>query len=782
MVLDLAASPESLAAADAVLAAEEQTEDHHVTPQQVKTLRTEFEQHLRRDDGQANAALRNLWHNPAFQEAIIWQNRSVLQRLGWLQKQAIAQTNYRTRNTERLLANYLQRYCVKNDTIGFFGPVGWGKLGLDSFEQPIPTVSFHPGEALVTNRQVFFEQWSMDALAEKLSQQAELRPWLPPCPLPNFYLAGATLHLPAVAAWLRAGKFPPAVKSSFPLSAVQVRLLQLCDGNRPAKKIAAEILRDPQFNLTTEAEVYHVLEQFCDLGVLRWKFELPLELHPERTLRAHLERIDDLTLRHRALAALDELESAKHAVARAVGNPAQLDQDLAHLETTFTRLTNRPATRREGQFYAGRTLVYEDCRRDLTLTFGPELLHRLGPPLSLLLTSARWFTYQVAQTYREAFTGIYERLRQQQPETPVDLTSFLPEVLPLLADAHNPLLTKIVHELQQRWVAILFPPAQFPRLEPQRPFTYTAQDLLPRVQATFEAPHPGWTLARYQSPDVMLAAPSVEAMQQGNYQLVLGEIHLCNTIDNAYLFAQHPCPAELVNAYTRDLPQPVVTPVISAQWSSQRNSSVLGLAKDLRFAFETMPSNLSRAQIVTLGELIVERSDGQLRICTRDHRRAFDLIDFFGYSLSTQNIAFPAILPAALHTPRMTIDDLVVCRESWHFRPAELPFAQASTRADLLLAARRWASAYHLPRWVFVKAAREPKPFFVDLRSPIFLESFAKTIRQQMTETGAEPVMKISEMLPDFEHLWLNDTAGERYTSELRFVMLDGGQEPGILF
>ncbi len=56
---------------------------------------------------------------------------------------------------------------------------------------------------------------------------------------------------------VRSAGFPAdVVKSHIQLSPVQYRLLQLCDGKRPAKKIAREILRDSACHLTEETEIY----------------------------------------------------------------------------------------------------------------------------------------------------------------------------------------------------------------------------------------------------------------------------------------------------------------------------------------------------------------------------------------------------------------------------------------------------------------------------------------------------------------------------------------------
>src|SRR5689334_12423950 len=62
-----------------------------------------------------------------FQEAVIWQNRHAFETgvQPISREEGGPARNQRQRNHEELVANYVQRYCVKNDTIGFFGPVAW---------------------------------------------------------------------------------------------------------------------------------------------------------------------------------------------------------------------------------------------------------------------------------------------------------------------------------------------------------------------------------------------------------------------------------------------------------------------------------------------------------------------------------------------------------------------------------------------------------------------------------------------------------------------------------
>jgi len=133
------------------------------------------------------------------------------------------------------------------------------------------------------------------------------------------------------------------------------------------------------------------------------------------------------------------------------------------------------------------------------------------------------------------------------------------------------------------------------------------------------------------------------------------------------------------------------------------------------------------------------------------------------------------IIRRSSHTPRISIDRLVICRESWRFIPAELAFADCAGEADRFIGARRWAHIHGIPRYVFVKTPTEKKPFFVDFDSVIGVELFAKAIRRATASDMPEVSITITEMLPDPSQTWLLDREGQRYTCELRIVAVDGG-------
>ncbi|MGB9177753.1 MAG: lantibiotic dehydratase [Pyrinomonadaceae bacterium] len=693
-----------------------------------------------------------------FREAIAWQNRDALHgSIDGLLRMSPGSTSQRSsqRKRELLITNYLQRYCTKNDTIGFFGPVAWARFVPDG-----EAIAVRPGADLLATRSVYFEGWCLDVLAATLAADKALQPWLAPRRLPFVHLNGAMLHLP----FENPTRLPPGLAT----------VLHACDGQRAAREIACELVNNPSSTLKSEAEVYRLLEILHQRGVVSWTLEVPwtlefpYEKRLEGNLRRLLERIGDEGLRQRALGALAELETARDAVADAAGDDETLDYALAQLEETFKGLTRTSPTRAAGKTYAGRTLVYEDCRRDIEVELGPEMLQALAQPLAPLLTSARWFTSEVAAIYRTAFTEIYTELAAQSGSSTVEAVNFWLRAQPLLFEDKLRLVDTLVPSFQQRWAEVLCVPTG------ERRVAYSSEQLRSRALAAFDAPRPGWYYARYHSPDVMIAASSVEAIRRGDYQLVLGELHIgLNSVGGLCFLAQHPSPEEPFRALELDVPEPRLVPVTPKAMVTSRNYPVFISQKDFRLEFARDPSSVSRDRALPIGALVIDNTDAGLVVRTRDGHMQFDIMDAFADVLSGLATNSFKLLRPETHTPRITFDRLVVCRETWRFTPSEISFAHEKEEAERFVSARRWARERDMPRFVFAKVPSEIKPFYVDFDSPLLIEMFAKSVRQ-MEEVGlAASLISITEMIPRLDQAWLPDAEGQRYTSELRIIAVD---------
>lgn len=701
---------------------------------------------------ESSQAIRAIAADDRFREAVIWQNRQAY-HTGVLPLQILSETNRNSkqRQHEELIASYVQRYCAKNDTIGFFGPVGWATFVPEG--QPI---RMEPGPDLTAAREVYFEGWAIDTLAETLAKHKQLRPWLAPRRTPFAYIEGNTLQLP--------------MEKPAPIAPKQAIVLHACDGQRLAREIAAELVRAPDSQIASEAEVYKILEGMHAMGLVVWTLEVPLESRPERTLRRLLERIGDESLRRPALAALTELESARAAVARAAGQAQQLNRALEQLEATFTRITGSEATRAAGKTYAARTLVYEDCRRDIELELGPAVLDALSEPMSLLLLSARWITDQAATAFRAAFKQIHAELAAASGSQLVPALDFWLKSQETLSGDNNRIVGQIMQALQQRWVEILDLPPD------QRQVSYTSAELRPKVEAAFGDAKAGWSLAHYHSPDVMIAAADGAAIARGDFLAVMGELHVAeNTIGAAAFLTQYPYPEDLFQALVQDLPGPRLMPVTPRNWHqlTARTRSALVSPWDYRLIFSKDACGVQKSRAVPIGSLVIEPDGDSLTIRTRDSKIRFDIVEALGSLLSNLVANSFRLLQPAPYTPRITIDRLAVTRETWRFAAGEIPFSGAKQDAESFLAAQRWARQHGMPRFVFFKSPIEVKPSYLDFASPIYVHLFAKAVRRVIDQGLPEATISISEMLPAPDQVWLSDADGRHYTSEIRIVGLD---------
>jgi hypothetical protein len=154
--------------------------------------------------------------------------------------------------------------------------------------------------------------------------------------------------------------------------------------------------------------------------------------------------------------------------------------------------------------------------------------------------------------------------------------------------------------------------------------------------------------------------------------------------------------------------------------------------------------------------------------------RRYDILDVFAEVLTGAVLdrlrLFAAELP---HTPRVYFDRMVVSRETWRVRADEAEFAAIEDEAARFVAARRWRSAFDLPRQVFASATVEAKPLYVDFDSPLYVNILAKLVRRLRRECGGDARLTLVEMLPRIEDTWLVDAEGRQFTSELRLAAVD---------
>jgi hypothetical protein len=688
---------------------------------------------------------------PLFREAVTWQNPGMVEN--WFDRLAPdAPRDRKGRKRELSITTYLQRYGLKNDTIGFFGPVGWAWLSDDE-----DTV-VQPGDRLLAERSTYFEVWAIDQVATVIAQHDGVAGWLRPRRDRSSLLAGNRLHRPL---------HKPAV-----LSPAQLTMLSRCDGRRTVTELVAD----------SGPGGAAVLASLRDLGAVRAELAVPVQARPERALRWQIEQVPDAAVRDAALRPLNEITDARDAVATAAGNPDKLLPAMAELARVFERITGRQATRRPGGAYAGRTLVYEDTVRDVRVRLGPSVTGALAQPLGLVLDSACWLAGEVAERYRALFGALFDRECRRAKTDRVPLSRLIlmatPDLLTPSSRSLTEITTQVLAEFQQRWQALLEIPAG-----PVTRHHVRSADLAGRAAALFPARPPAWSGAAQHSPDVMIAAASADALRRGDFALVLGELHVAiNTLEARVFVEQHPDPARLLAAAGADHSGRVVTmPRKDSPFVTSRTCPPTALPSPA-FTYVSGGNDAfeppAGAAVLPAAGLLVSRDGADLVVTCAASGARLTFFEAIGDVMtSVVGSAFRPIGPAP-HQPRITIDRLVLARESWTFAMADAAWAFAKDEAQRYAQARRWRQLHRLPEEVFYKVPTEDKPFAADFRSLTLVNLLAKNVRQAKEAGFAS--FGVSEMLPDTGQLWLPDAAGERYTCEFRFVATSTGAAPDL--
>lgn len=705
-----------------------------------------------RATAQLSEGIRLIARDPVFREAVAWQNRTLI--ADCVDKAAAGEPrNVRGRNHESAIASYWQRYCVKNDTIGFFGPVGWIHWSADEAATQVKH-----GPNLLARRTTYLEVWAVDAVGQALEQDPRLTPWLSPRRVNSFDLVGRTLH--------RSNR-PPVL-----LTEAEAELVGLCDGTRTAREIAEEILWSDHPELRVEQDVLDQLVALRERGLLHLGLEVAVSAHPERELIERLDRVGDPGLREEVLTRVSRLLHARDAVAAAGGDDAKLVVALDQAAEVFEEVAGVHAVRRPGQTYAGRTILYEDTVRDVDVRLGAAVLDALAPPLALVLQSARWFVAEAAREYRKVFDEAYELACARSGDAPPSLAAVVAAATPQLFFSPRQLprpVEKVANELQRRWQDILRPSPG------ARRHGVCAGDIAERVAELFAAPEPAWAAAVHHAPDLMIAADGPEAIDRGEFLLVLGELHLAsNTVESRLFVEQHEDPSWLFRADEADhldrrvyLTPPKHWPAVTSR--TYPPSALLSP----RYTYWSLHPDAGGvpAEPLPAARLVVRRTDGRLEVWTRDGARRFDLFEVVGELLSSATVNGFKPLPPSAHRPRVTIDRLVLARESWTLDATDLRWASIKKESDRFLAARVWRAEVGLPERGFYKVPVEDKPVFVDFTSLVLVNLFAKAVRR--TAEARQTSFTISEMLPDVGQTWLTDRDGRGYTAEVRIVAVD---------
>jgi Lantibiotic dehydratase, N terminus len=692
------------------------------------------------DDDRFTMAL--LWQNPSIVDNVVAPLARRLHDVDAGTATDSKKDRHRQQKRERTLASYAQRYYTRNETIGFFGPIAWGR-----FEDQPSAIVVSARECLADQQRVWFEDWPIHRLGLELAADPVIRWHLSPVPALGLERLGRTV--------LPLGATPQR------LTEPERAVLDLVDGRRCAAAIA-EALGD-------ERGVATILDSLVERRILSWGFAIPLDLHAEEHLLEQLRDLPDLPAVRDARGVVAQLCAARDRVAAAT-TAKELAASLDEAEHCYTARTHDAPRRTADAADRGRGLLVAQSHRAVDVVLSSAVLAELAGPLDLVLASARWFCTRIGELATDRLHAVHRALSTTYGPASVPAHVLLAEaLLDFVRDESN--AAPIRDELVRRWVAAL-------RLDADaRVSSFTTAELTGAVADSFASSSPAWYAGRHHSPDVMIAARDVDAIERGEYQFVLGELHTgIVTCDSSSLNGFAPAPGAIlrpaeaaltggperyVPLYRRGMAGLTARFYPTPETFSQRYSY-------LSFGSEPGERRAPPGRRVELASIKAVDGPSGLQAELPDGTREPILVVFgeFVALLTTQTFT---LMPAWPHTPRVTVDRLVIARETWRIPASEFAGPPTRNDADPVGRVRDIARRYGLPRHCFWRASPRRKPIYLDLHSPMLVRLLVGAVRSADEQSR----ICFTEMLPGPDQLWLADGQGRRYTSELRLTIAE---------
>ena len=604
--------------------------------------------------------LRERAAEPAIQEAVFFSNPAMYENV-WSRYLEGEQRpdNSDARRVERQVYTYLQRFCAKNETTSFFGPISYGECDGDDGEdvRVVPSGS--------TRRRTFLTFWAVTELARAVAREPEVRRHLPLRINPLFKVEPG-----------RASCEP--LKLEVELSPEAERLLAVLPG-APTLGAASKALGQP-----LEAVQRLVLPLMKSALVLLGLPFVANDFGTFSSLRESVAALPESEARERWLSRLDELERLRGEFEGA--GLARRRELLQTLEARFTEYTGKPARRGEGQVYSDRLILYEEASSPFRLKLGRRFSEEMAAKLSGALGLSAAYGDSVQRSYREQ---VRDALGSE--ERPLDFLEYAVRLRPdqVAGSRFAPVPPILLDEDLSRSRTL-------------------PEDFLGTSQ-------PG---GRYSLPDVCLAATDqgFEVMcARVHHHLMLWSWLSAFYPDRARYesvagqwLEREPAAKGLVGlAIRRRNKGFYVYPGRKLMYSV---SDVLDVEQG------ALKPHDVKVLPTREGPVLVDGEGKRLSLY-------MPLDDFNTYApfaaLAHPQVLHAKLRTKGRHLPRLHVGGAVYQRERWEL-PTTL-FSQVSG-IDLLIAVERERKAGGWPRFVFMRSTVERKPYLIDTASPFALE------------------------------------------------------------
>jgi hypothetical protein len=655
------------------------------------------------------------------------------------------------------VVNYLQRFCMKNDTASFFGPTA--HLRFDPSSETNLDLRLDPAAGLT--RKAFFSHWAVELLADVLLAGEMRREVIVPRRRPTARLIGDRGYgvLPKADGW--------AILAAEPVGETAREVYNLVDGRKSVAEIEAAWREG---RVGGRGKFDEAFGRLVDAGWVLAGIDLPYgALDPMERLRGRVSSFEG----QQAVAEIDGFLRMKEEFDRST-TLEQRKRLYAAIAHRFEALTASSSSRGAGKMYADRSVMFEDAVHETRrLSIGGSL-HRDLLSLNRLI-DLFWIAadLQLDEDARVMGTWFLARFGDNR-------VSFLDYAVAFVED--SPEISRRLEEVRSTSVAVIrqiydevVPPA----------FTSSEELVLTTAQVDrlLQRFPPRRRDGVVANPDVFVLAKSIEDVNQGRYGLVLGELHISQ---DAVPFSSDPMfwPPSVRAEVARDsfrgyseAVEPGVRVMDLSRFHVRKTCAQLsfiggtiegeGKPLDDAEAPATQLADLDVAFDPRTAGLALFRANEEIRLTTMRApigipERSSPLRPF-SFPRYTTTLAIPADVK---HVPRVVFGNIVIQRRTWKFEWREvaswLDGLGSQWDASVFIEFRRLQAAHGLPDHVYAKIAGEVKPHYVCFANYLLLHRFGLTWSRRQT-----PVT-VSEALPGPDDLWFPGEDGER-GCELRY-------------
>ena len=381
--------------------------------------------------------------------------------------------------------------------------------------------------------------------------------------------------------------------------------------------------------------------------------------------------------------------------------------------------------------------------RDLEVDLGPGLVAELSASLPPLLESSRWLC---GRSFELGCGLMMEAIGSggRRPLAPLfgKVFSALREMPRLLASEHD--------ELQRRWAELL-----------DHPDRTTIGE---RACARFSDFGPAWPISVFHSPDIQIAAADVDAVERGDYLVVIGDYHPGTSPLGQGVFSyRHPDRQRFLETWGSDVGTPTIYPLpprVPQVPMTARLMPAANLPGDI-VVLPPMPEVRARA-----GSRVVSVD----RPARRRRRRSRTARDRFGHrSISSSGFRCSSRPCSATSLSRRS--------STWSGSRWGAPCSAARAGGSPSATARPIRPPSLVGRAITGCPVESSCTCPTNASRPTSTSKAPCWPASSAARSGGVPtprneLVAVSEMLPRPEDCWL-ELDGERYTSELRVAAVD---------